>query len=226
MRISAREACVKPHLRTRSDIKVTDVILLLPAGVKVTFIFAFTRGNIIDGEQKFTHKFHSRNDAVVVSLWVFILDCSKSFESGNENTFFFLVKSLLLLSIISHKIFPIWSNGLPTCLSHHGSDFLQGLQNTPLRRLLMCHGCLWVSMRFWVYVGVYGCLWVFRNVYGYLWAFMSFKGVDGYIWVSMGFCESRVFMGVMGIYGCLWDSMDVYGYLCVSMGVMGVYGYS
>ena len=33
-----------------------------------------------------------------------VLGCSKSFESGNENTFFFLVKSLLLLSIISHKI--------------------------------------------------------------------------------------------------------------------------
>ena len=26
---------------------------------------------------------------------------------------------------------------LPTCLSHHESDFLQGLQNTPLRRLPM-----------------------------------------------------------------------------------------
>ena len=36
---------------------MTLALLLLPAGVKVTFIFTFTRANIIDGEQKFTHKF-------------------------------------------------------------------------------------------------------------------------------------------------------------------------
>ena len=40
-----------------AGVKVTDVILLLPVGVKVTFIFTFTRANIIDGKQKFTHKF-------------------------------------------------------------------------------------------------------------------------------------------------------------------------
>ena len=32
-------------------------LLFSEAGVKVTFIFTFTRANIIDGEQKFTHKF-------------------------------------------------------------------------------------------------------------------------------------------------------------------------
>ena len=37
--------------------KMTSALLLLPAGVKVTSIFTFTRGTIIDGEQKFTHKF-------------------------------------------------------------------------------------------------------------------------------------------------------------------------
>ena len=36
---------------------MTSALLLLPAGVNVTFIFTFTRGNIIDGEQIFTHKF-------------------------------------------------------------------------------------------------------------------------------------------------------------------------
>ena len=53
---------------------MTSALLLLSAGVKVTFIFIFTRANIIDGEQKFTHivSLHLRNDAVVVSLWVFV----------------------------------------------------------------------------------------------------------------------------------------------------------
>ena len=32
---------------------MTSVLLLLPAGVKATFIFTFTRAGIIDGEQKF-----------------------------------------------------------------------------------------------------------------------------------------------------------------------------
>ena len=47
----------KALLFTEAGVKVTDVILLRPAGVKITFIFTFTRANIIDGEQKFTHKF-------------------------------------------------------------------------------------------------------------------------------------------------------------------------
>ena len=52
---------------------MTSVLLLLPAGVKVTFIFTFIRANIIDAEQKFTHKFaFAYNHAVVVSLWVFM----------------------------------------------------------------------------------------------------------------------------------------------------------
>ena len=40
---------------------------------------------------------------ILHDLLAHLLGCSKSLESGNENTFF-LVKSLLLLSIISHKI--------------------------------------------------------------------------------------------------------------------------
>ena len=47
----------KALLFIEAGVKVTDVILLLPARVKVTFIFTFTRANTIDGEQKFTHKF-------------------------------------------------------------------------------------------------------------------------------------------------------------------------
>ena len=42
---------------------MTSAFLLLPAVVKVTFIFTFTRANIIDGKQKFTHNF---------ALWVFM----------------------------------------------------------------------------------------------------------------------------------------------------------
>ena len=34
-----------------------SALLLLEAGVKVTFIFTFARANIIDGEKNFTHKF-------------------------------------------------------------------------------------------------------------------------------------------------------------------------
>ena len=48
---------VKAFFFTEAGVKVTEVILLLPAGVKVTLIFTFTRANIIDGEQKFTPKF-------------------------------------------------------------------------------------------------------------------------------------------------------------------------
>ena len=36
---------------------MTSALLLLPAGVKVSSIFTFTRANIMDGEQKFTQKF-------------------------------------------------------------------------------------------------------------------------------------------------------------------------
>ena len=57
-RFSCLWSGAKAWLFTEAGEKVTDdVILLLPAGVKVTFIFTFTRANIVDGEQEFTHKF-------------------------------------------------------------------------------------------------------------------------------------------------------------------------
>ena len=57
-RFSCLWSGAKALLFTEAGVKVTDVILLLPAGINVTFIiFTFTRANIIDGEQKFAHKF-------------------------------------------------------------------------------------------------------------------------------------------------------------------------
>ena len=41
---------------------------MLPAGVKVTFIFTFTRANVIRREQKFTHNLHFS----LLPLWVFM----------------------------------------------------------------------------------------------------------------------------------------------------------
>ena len=35
---------------------MTSVLLLLSAGVKVTFIFTFTPANVINKEKNFTHK--------------------------------------------------------------------------------------------------------------------------------------------------------------------------
>ena len=35
---------------------MTSALLLLLAGVKVTFVFTFTRVNVIHREQKFTHE--------------------------------------------------------------------------------------------------------------------------------------------------------------------------
>ena len=52
-------SCIEIYYFIAAVVKVTDV--------KVTF--TFTRINVIHKEQKFTHL---RNDAVMVSLWVFI----------------------------------------------------------------------------------------------------------------------------------------------------------
>ena len=53
----ACEARLKLYFSLKRHKSMTSVLLLLPAGVKVTFIFTFTRDNTIDGEKKFTHKF-------------------------------------------------------------------------------------------------------------------------------------------------------------------------
>ena len=51
---------------------MASALLLLSAGVNVTFIFTFTRANIIDGSKSLHMSLHLRNDGVVVSFSVFM----------------------------------------------------------------------------------------------------------------------------------------------------------
>ena len=131
---------------------MTPALLLLPAGVKVTFIFTFTRVNIIGGIKSSHISLHLCNDAIVVSLWVFM---------G-------VMHGCLWVFMSVYGYLWVFMSFCGCLWVYIGVD-----------GVLWVYGCLWVSwvsMCLWVsicvcgFLGVYGCLWVSGSmgIYGCL----------------------------------------------------------
>ena len=119
---------------------------MLPAGVKVTSIFTFTRATIIDGEQSLHISLHLRNDAVVGVLWVFM---------GAMDVYG-------CLWVSGYLWVPM---GVYECLW-----VFMGVYEF-LWVFMGIYGCLSVSVGLWGFMGVMGingCLWASMGVYGFL----------------------------------------------------------
>ena len=97
---------------------MTSALLLLLAGVKVTFIFIFTHANVIHREQRFTHKL------------AFAECCSSGVFTGAMGIYRYL-----------WAVMGFWvSMGFYGCLK-----VLMGLYGC-LWLFMSVYGCLWVSV--------------------------------------------------------------------------------